>query len=138
MTPIAVTGESVMRQFLPAVTPSAVIGEDNVALFSSSNGSSLAGAGRSSGLDPTIPCSSSAGSLASSRSGVRGSVDVDRACAARWLRAGAARSEVGESSMASDRKWCSWQFWCCSSWCSSMLTMVFVTPSIVHSRCVIR
>ena len=33
MTPIAVSGESVMRQFLPAVTQSAVSGEDNVALF---------------------------------------------------------------------------------------------------------
>ena len=32
-----------------------------------------------------------------------GSVDVDRAGAARWLRAGAARSEVGESPLASDR-----------------------------------
>ena len=33
MAPLAVSGESVMRQFLPAVTPSAVSGEDNVALF---------------------------------------------------------------------------------------------------------
>ena len=32
-----------------------------------------------------------------------GSVDVDRACAARWLQAGAVPSEVGESSVASDR-----------------------------------
>ena len=33
MTPIAVSGACVMRQFLPAVTPRAVSGEDNVALF---------------------------------------------------------------------------------------------------------
>ena len=33
MTPIAVSGESVMRQFLPAVTPIAVSGEDRVALL---------------------------------------------------------------------------------------------------------
>ena len=68
--------------------------------FSSSNGSSVAGAcaGRSAGLClssriiPTIlssTCSSSAGNLAS------GSVDVDRA--------GAVRSEVGESLLALDR-----------------------------------
>ena len=85
--------------------------------FSSSNGSRVAGAGRSAGLClssriiPTIlssTSSSSAGNLASSkvagsRSGAPGSVDVDRAGAARWLRAGAARSEVGESSLALNR-----------------------------------
>ena len=65
--------------------------------FSSSNGSSLAGAGRSSG--PTIPCSSSAGSLASSRRGAPGSFGVARVVAARWLRAGAARKEDGKSSL---------------------------------------
>ena len=68
--------------------------------FSSSNGSSLAGAGRSSG--PTIPCSSSAGSLASSRSGAPGSVGVARVVAARWLRAGAAREEDGKSLLVKD------------------------------------
>ena len=69
--------------------------------FSSSNGSSLAGAGRSSG--PTIPCSSSTGSLASSRSGAPGSVGVARVVAARWLRAGAAREEDGRSLLVMDR-----------------------------------
>ena len=100
--------------------------------FSSSNGSSVAGTGRSAGLCPSsriMPtiwsstCSStgrgaatrcSAGNLASSRvagskirsawrSGAPGGIGVDRAGAARWLRAGAARSEVGESSLALNR-----------------------------------
>ena len=77
--------------------------------FSGSNGSSVAGAGRSSGLClssriiPTISCPISAGNLASSRSGAPGSVDGDRAGAARWLRAGAARRKVGKSSLALDR-----------------------------------
>ena len=65
----------------------------------------------SSRIIPTIlssTCSSSAGNLASSkvaglRSGAPGSFGVARAGAARWLRAGAARSEVGESSLALDR-----------------------------------
>ena len=132
MTPIAVSGECVMRQFLPAVDPTRGQRGEQCGSLSSSNGSSLAGAGRSARLYPSS-CSSrtilsstysspgrgaatrcSAGNLASSRvagskirsawrTGASGGDSVGRAGAARWLRAGAARSEVGESSLASHR-----------------------------------
>ena len=90
-------------------------------MVSSTNGPSLAGAGRRTIVSSTcstpgggVATHCSAGHLASSRvagskiryawrTGTSGGVVVGRASAARWLRAGAARSEVGDSSLASHR-----------------------------------